>query len=97
MSAVLVTGGASGIGLATAHELASAGRAVAIWDLDGDRASAAAEAVASTHGVETVGEGVDVADVAGLHEAADRARSVVGRLVVCSTPPGSRHRSRWTN
>ena len=36
--AVIVTGGASGIGLATALALAASGRAVAIWDRDGTAA-----------------------------------------------------------
>jgi NAD(P)-dependent dehydrogenase (short-subunit alcohol dehydrogenase family) len=40
--AALVTGGASGLGLATAERLAALGAKVAILDLDGDRARAAA-------------------------------------------------------
>jgi len=38
----VVTGGASGIGLATALALAEVGRAVAIWDRDGAAARRAA-------------------------------------------------------
>ncbi|MEU7811375.1 SDR family oxidoreductase [Pseudonocardia sp. NPDC049154] len=43
----LVTGGASGIGLASARALAEAGAAVAIADLDPDRGVAAAEELAA--------------------------------------------------
>ena len=32
---VIVTGGASGIGLASARAVAATGRGVALWDLDG--------------------------------------------------------------
>src|SRR4051794_4273179 len=52
-SAVAITGGASGIGLATAHAVAEVGRPVAIWDLHEDRAVEAAAAVAAAHGVDT--------------------------------------------
>ena len=38
-SAVVITGGASGIGLASARALAAVGRPVAIWDLDGAKAA----------------------------------------------------------
>lgn len=41
----VITGGASGIGLATAHRLANAGFAVAVVDIDGPAAEAAAVAV----------------------------------------------------
>ena len=37
-SGVVITGGASGIGLATAHAVAEVGRPVAIWDLHPERA-----------------------------------------------------------
>ena len=54
-TAVIVTGGASGIGLASATALAEQGRAVALWDLDADRAAAAAADLAAAHGVAAVG------------------------------------------
>ncbi|MCX6510380.1 MAG: SDR family NAD(P)-dependent oxidoreductase, partial [Actinobacteria bacterium] len=40
-SAVIVTGGASGIGRASAEAVAAQGRAVAVWDLNADGAIAA--------------------------------------------------------
>ena len=41
-SAVVITGGASGIGLATAWALAAVGRPVALWDINAEGAQAAA-------------------------------------------------------
>jgi NAD(P)-dependent dehydrogenase (short-subunit alcohol dehydrogenase family) len=77
---VVITGGASGIGLATAHAVAEVGRPVAVWDLHQDRASAAADAVAAAHGVKTVGMAVDVRETDTLQEAADETASAVGAV-----------------
>ena len=79
-SGVVITGGASGIGLATAHAVAEVGRPVAVWDLHQDRASAAADAVAAAHGVKTVGMAVDVRETDTLQEAADETASAVGTI-----------------
>jgi 2-hydroxycyclohexanecarboxyl-CoA dehydrogenase len=48
----IVTGGASGIGLAIAERLAGDGAAVAIFDLDGDAAEAAAGKIDGALGLE---------------------------------------------
>jgi 2-hydroxycyclohexanecarboxyl-CoA dehydrogenase len=68
---VIVTGGASprGIGRPTAARLAAAGWAVAVLDLDGPGAAATAAQVASEHGVESVGLGVDVTDPDAVAQA----------------------------
>lgn len=58
----LVTGGASGIGLACVHELAARGAHVTVADMDAERAHTVAEAVAGATWV------VDLADTAGLEE-----------------------------
>jgi NAD(P)-dependent dehydrogenase (short-subunit alcohol dehydrogenase family) len=79
-SGVLITGGASGIGLATANAVAEVGRSVAIWDLHLDRAKDAAEAVAAAHGVATVGMAVDVRDTDSLADAADEAVAAIGTI-----------------
>jgi NAD(P)-dependent dehydrogenase (short-subunit alcohol dehydrogenase family) len=79
-SGVVITGGASGIGLATAHAVAEVGRPVAIWDLDPDRATEAADALAEAHGVATVGMAVDVRDTPALAEAADDAVAAIGTV-----------------
>jgi NAD(P)-dependent dehydrogenase (short-subunit alcohol dehydrogenase family) len=79
-SGVVITGGASGIGLATAHAVAAVGRPVAIWDLQQDRAAGAAQAVASAHDVKAVGLAVDVRDTDTLHDAADDTAAAVGTI-----------------
>ena len=79
-SGVVITGGASGIGLATAHAVAEVGRPVAIWDLHPERATEAAEAVAADHGVTTVGMAVDVRDTDSLADAADAAVAAIGTI-----------------
>ena len=79
-SAVVVTGGASGIGRASAEALAAQGRNVALWDLDGEKAADVAGAIAVAHGVAAVGLAVDVTDTAGLPAAIDASREVVGPI-----------------
>jgi NAD(P)-dependent dehydrogenase (short-subunit alcohol dehydrogenase family) len=77
---VLITGGASGIGLATAKAVATAGRPVALWDLRTDRAEEAAAAVAAEHGVVTVGLGVDVRASSVLPDAVRRSVAAIGTI-----------------
>lgn len=67
---VVITGGASGFGLALGQLCASWGMAVALLDLDGERAALAAESIAAAHGVSTLGLGVDVADAQSVDAAA---------------------------
>jgi NAD(P)-dependent dehydrogenase (short-subunit alcohol dehydrogenase family) len=69
----VVTGGASGIGLAAAKHFAGAGMSVAIADLGGDRLAAAADELKAISGEEHVmAIETDVADKASL-EALERA------------------------
>ncbi len=70
----LVTGGARGIGAATAERLAEDGAAVAICDLDG--AEAAAARIARDHGVPALGLACDV----GVAAEVDRLAAEVDRL-----------------
>jgi NAD(P)-dependent dehydrogenase (short-subunit alcohol dehydrogenase family) len=58
----LITGGASGIGRATAEALAAAGADIGIVDLDQDKATAAIEAITGAHGVKGTHAHADVAD-----------------------------------
>lgn len=89
---VVVSGGASGIGLATAHALAQVGRPVACWDLNEEGASAAAKAIAAEHGVATIGIGIDVRSAAAYGDAIDRSRAALGSIggfVHCAGIPGA--------
>lgn len=79
-SAVIVTGGASGIGRACAEAVAAQGRPVAIWDLNADGAIAAADAISKAHNVATFGLGFDVTKTNELAGAVDASRSEVGAL-----------------
>jgi len=57
----LITGGARGIGEATAERLAEDGAAIAIGDLDGTGAEATAARIAARHGVKAIGLKANVA------------------------------------
>jgi NAD(P)-dependent dehydrogenase (short-subunit alcohol dehydrogenase family) len=72
MAVAVVTGGASGFGLALGGRCAALGMDVVLLDLDGERAAAEADALAAAQGTTCVGAGVDVADAASV-EAAARA------------------------
>jgi len=77
---VVVTGGASGIGLASAEALAAVGRAVALWDINGDKATGAAERIAAEYGVKAVGIQVDLRDPAAIAPALEASRAGLGAL-----------------
>lgn len=76
-SAVVITGGASGLGFASARALAAVGRAVALWDLDANRAADAAARITAEFGTEAIGLGVDVRDLAAIEAG---ARDTLARL-----------------
>jgi NAD(P)-dependent dehydrogenase (short-subunit alcohol dehydrogenase family) len=79
-SGVVITGGACGIGLATALALAQVGRAVAIWDLDGAAARRAAARCSDEYGVRAVGLKVDVTRTSTLKAAVRRSLAEVGAV-----------------
>jgi NAD(P)-dependent dehydrogenase (short-subunit alcohol dehydrogenase family) len=99
---VVVTGGASGIGRATALALAEVGRPVAVWDKNGDGAADVA-AEARALGVPAVGVAVDVTDADELAAGADAARtelpSIGGMVhaagIVIAEPIGSVDWAHW--
>ncbi len=71
---VVVTGGASGLGRASAEALAAVGRPVALWDLDADRCRKVAEEIAGQTGGIAFGRAVDVRDPAAIRAAAEETR-----------------------
>jgi len=75
----LVTGAASGIGLATAKAFAEAGAAVALADINGAAARLAAEALV-TKGHKAIGLGCDVADLGQVEAMVKATVAAFGRL-----------------
>lgn len=71
---VIVTGGASGLGRACADALAAVGRPLSLWDLNGERAVAAAKEIHDATGVVAFGHAVDVRDPEALTNAVATAR-----------------------
>lgn len=89
----VLTGGAGLLGSRHADTLAGAGANLVIADLDGVRASALAEAVATRHGVRAVGLAADVGTVAGADAVAAAVSDAFGGadiLInnVMAKPPG---------
>ena len=83
----VVTGGASGMGEATCHELGRRGMKVAVLDLN----EAAAQRVTDdlrADGVTAIGVGVDVTDRAGVEHAFAKVRSELGPVTVLVTSAG---------
>lgn len=74
--AVIVTGGARGIGLAVAQRLAADRCRVAIWDRDGAEATAAAASLGPEHRAFVC----DVADEAAVEAAAEASWQAFGRI-----------------
>jgi NAD(P)-dependent dehydrogenase (short-subunit alcohol dehydrogenase family) len=78
-SGVVVTGGASGIGRASAVALAEAGRPVAVWDTNRAGAAAVAEELQAL-GVPALGLAVDVTDADALVVVTDATRDALGTI-----------------
>lgn len=83
----LVTGGASGIGLATARRLAAEGARVALLDRDGDALRSVPAEIAAAGG--TVGSWtVDVADEASVNASVGEAEESLGGIDLLVTAAG---------
>ncbi|SEG67154.1 SDR family NAD(P)-dependent oxidoreductase [Marinobacterium lutimaris] len=75
----LVTGGASGMGLATVKAFAKAGAAVAIADINGEAAQAVADELAAT-GAKTLAITCDVTDEAAVKAMVEKTVETFGSL-----------------
>jgi NAD(P)-dependent dehydrogenase (short-subunit alcohol dehydrogenase family) len=82
---VLVTGGASGIGRATAERLGAEGGNLVLADFDIEGARAVAAAIAARNGVRAVAVHFDAADPASCRSMVDAATQELGALdVLCN-------------
>ncbi len=86
--ACVVTGGAQGIGFATASALARKGASVALLDLDLAAAQASARRLAALHGVATIGAQADVTDATAVADAMSAAVQALGRIDVLVNAAG---------
>ena len=90
----LITGGGGEIGSAIARRFAAEGAAVAVADLEPEKAEATARSLVETGG-RASGFAVDVADEASAEEAVKRTIAVFGRLTTAvnvaatATPDGT--------
>ena len=87
MRVAVVTGAASGMGLAIARHLAAAGRRVALLDLDGDAATAAADEL-TQGGAVALGAKADVSDRGAVDDAIARVRGELGPVEILVTSAG---------
>ena len=85
-----ITGGALGIGQATARLFAAEGAAVALGDVDLDRAATVAKEIVSAGG-RAIAVGVDVGDAGQVQAFVDRVVTEYGRLDVMFANAGIAH------
>jgi 2-hydroxycyclohexanecarboxyl-CoA dehydrogenase len=83
----VVTGAASGMGLAISRRLATQGHQVALLDLDGAAAERAAAALRGT-GAQAMAAAVDVADRGAVDDALERIRAELGPVEIIVTSAG---------
>jgi 2-hydroxycyclohexanecarboxyl-CoA dehydrogenase len=83
----VVTGGASGMGEATCHELGRHGHQVAVLDVNGEAAQRVAEQLRAD-GVKALGLAADVTDRPAVEEAFAKVRSELGPVGILVTSAG---------
>jgi NAD(P)-dependent dehydrogenase (short-subunit alcohol dehydrogenase family) len=84
----VITGSASGIGLAAAQTLANAGMAIAMIDLPGERLDKAASQIAGIHGGKVLPLPLDVSDSAAFAAAAARVAAELPPVTVLMNNAG---------
>jgi 2-hydroxycyclohexanecarboxyl-CoA dehydrogenase len=83
----VVTGGASGIGAATCHELGRRGHKVAVFDINGPATQPVSEELRAD-GITALGVAVDVSDRRAVEEAFAKVRSELGPVSILVTSAG---------
>jgi 2-hydroxycyclohexanecarboxyl-CoA dehydrogenase len=83
----VVTGAASGMGLAIAGRLARESHQVALLDVDGDAAARAADDLRAS-GARALGAKVDVSDRGAVDDALERVREELGPVEIVVTSAG---------
>ncbi|MBV5244940.1 MULTISPECIES: SDR family NAD(P)-dependent oxidoreductase [Mycolicibacterium] len=83
----VVTGGASGMGESTCHELGRRGHKVAVLDLNGEAAQRVAEELRAD-GVTALGIAADVTDRAAVDDAFAKVRTELGPVHILVTSAG---------
>ncbi len=83
----VVTGGASGMGESTCHELGRRGHKVAVLDVNGQAAQHVSEELRA-EGVEALGVAADVTDRAAVEEAFAKVRTELGPVGILVTSAG---------
>ena len=79
----VVTGGASGLGKASAARIVAEGGKVVLWDLNADALKAAAEEVGATHVV-----ALDVSDADAVTAAAEESNKALGKIDILIASAG---------
>jgi 2-dehydro-3-deoxy-L-rhamnonate dehydrogenase (NAD+) len=82
----VISGGASGIGLATAHRLASGGAKVSLWDIDASSLAKARTQLPESAAIVT--SRVDVTDANDVATAADRLQKQWGKIDILVASAG---------
>ena len=83
----VVTGGASGMGESTCHELGRRGHQVAVLDVNADAAQRVTDDLRSA-GVTAFAVGVDITDRGAVEEAFGKVRSELGPVGILVTSAG---------
>jgi NAD(P)-dependent dehydrogenase (short-subunit alcohol dehydrogenase family) len=95
-STAIVTGGASGIGLAISERLARDGAKVAVFDIDADLAEQAAQEVRDAGG-EAIACRVDVSNRAEVDAAVEATRRALGPVLVLVNSAGKDNFERFVD